>query len=106
MIAVDLEKVLLAVCKGCNEEFSEDPCEPGCCRIRAKIEKLPRVTFDDLRPKGRWIGIGYEGYADGTPVYDYWECSECGEEVDGEDVPETHPFCHGCGADMRARTEE
>lgn len=49
---------------------------------------------------GRWIGLEYDGYADGVPVYDLWECSECGEEVSGEDVPETHPFCYGCGAKM------
>ena len=40
MIAVDLEKVLLAVCQGCNEELSEDPCEPEDCRIRQKFEDL------------------------------------------------------------------
>lgn len=40
MIAVDVDKVLLAVCQGCNEEFSEDPCEPGCCQIRQKLEDL------------------------------------------------------------------
>lgn len=49
---------------------------------------------------GRWIGLEYDGYADGCPVYDLWECSECGEEVRGEDVPDTHPWCHGCGAKM------
>lgn len=40
MIAVDLEKVLLAVCQGCNEELSEEPCEPEDCRIRQKLEDL------------------------------------------------------------------
>lgn len=50
--------------------------------------------------QGHWIGLEYDGYADGCPVYDLWECSECGEEVSGEDVPETHLFCHGCGARM------
>lgn len=49
---------------------------------------------------GRWVGLEYDGYADGCPVYDLWECSECGEEVRGEDVPDTHPWCHGCGARM------
>lgn len=49
---------------------------------------------------GRWVGLEYDGYADGYPVYDLWECSVCGEEVSGEDVPTTHPWCHGCGARM------
>lgn len=39
-------------------------------------------------------------YADGAPVYDLWECSECGEEVRGNDVPDTHPWCHSCGTKM------
>lgn len=49
---------------------------------------------------GRWIGLEADGYADGFPVYDLWECSVCGEEVSGEDVPETHYFCYSCGAKM------
>ena len=49
---------------------------------------------------GHWVGLEYDGYADGNPVYDLWECSECSEEVKGEDVPETHPYCHVCGARM------
>lgn len=48
----------------------------------------------------KWVGLEYDGYADGCPVYDLWECSNCGEEVSGEDVPDTHPWCHGCGARM------
>ena len=79
---------------------------PEFVEILTALKEAPTLTLDDLRPKGRWVGIGYEGYADGTPVYDYWECSECGEEVEGEDVPETHPFCHGCGADMRGGGED
>lgn len=65
------------------------------------------LQFVDLVPGhyapvvcGKWVGLEYDGYADGCPVYDVWECSECGEEVSGEDVPETHPYCHGCGARM------
>lgn len=53
----------------------------------------------------RWIGLEYDGYADGCPVYDLWECSECGEEVKGEDVPATHPWCHSCGTRMDKEDE-
>ena len=55
---------------------------------------------------GRWIGLEYDSYADGSPVYDLWECSECGEEVRGEDVPDTHPWCHACGALMDRKENE
>lgn len=55
---------------------------------------------------GYWIGLEYDGYADGFPVYDLWECAECGEEVRGEDVPITHPYCHSCGATMDGDTNK
>lgn len=67
--------------------------------LKLKVEQAPTIEAKPGR-HGRWIGIEYDGYADGFPVYDLWECSECGEEVRGEDVPQTHPFCHGCGAEM------
>lgn len=67
--------------------------------VVALIRHAPAADVAPVR-HGRWIGIEYDGYADGYPVYDLWECSECGEEVRGEDVPETHPWCHGCGAEM------
>ena len=63
-------------------------------------EVKPVKPLEDLRPKGKWIGLEYEGYADGNPVYDLWECSNCGNEEKGEDVPEQNPFCRCCGAKM------
>lgn len=65
-----------------------------------RLLDAPAINPEDLRPKGKWIGIGYEGYADGYPVYDYWECSNCGNEEKGEDVPEANPYCRCCGAKM------
>jgi hypothetical protein len=34
--------------------------------------------------EGEWLPYGYDGYADGNPVIDVWECSECGYEHYGE----------------------
>lgn len=36
-----------------------------------------------------------DGDADGAPVYDMWDCPDCGKtyEVDGE----KHDFCPNCG---------
>ena len=64
------------------------------------IDNAPTINPEDLRPKGKWIGLEYDGYADGNPVYDLWECSNCGNEEKGEDVPEQNPFCRCCGAKM------
>lgn len=49
------------------------------------------------RAHGHWIGLEYDGFADGCPVYDLWECSECGYEHKGE---ETTNYCPNCGAMM------
>ena len=55
-------------------------------------------TLDMMPVKhGYWIGLEYDGYADGFPVYDLWECSECGNEHKGEDVPN---YCSNCGGKM------
>lgn len=48
---------------------------------------------------GEWIPIEYDGYADGCPVWDLWECSECGEEHSGDEDTLT-PYCPNCGAKM------
>ena len=48
---------------------------------------------------GRWIPIGYDGYADGNPVYEWWECSECGWEHTGDEDTLT-AYCPNCGAKM------
>lgn len=70
----------------------------------SEIAHMPAADVAEVR-HGRWIGIEYDGYADGCPVYDLWECSECGEEVRGEDVPDTHSWCHACGARMDKEDE-
>ena len=46
---------------------------------------------------GKWIGLEYDGYADGYPVWEVWECSECGNEIRTEEPP---CFCCDCGARM------
>lgn len=48
--------------------------------------------------KGYWIGIAYDGYADGYPVYDEWECSCCGVIEEGDEP--TWNYCPNCGARM------
>jgi rubrerythrin len=55
----------------------------------------------DAVKHGRWIPLEYDGYADGNPVYDLWECSECQEEHSGDEDTLT-PYCPNCGAKMEA----
>ena len=54
--------------------------------------------------KARWFGIEYDGYADGNPVYDVWECSCCHEEYEG-DFDSLPNYCSNCGAKMEEENE-
>lgn len=65
------------------------------------IDIMPTIDLDTLRPTAHWAGE-YDGYADGNPVYDVWNCSACDYCIDdGTDDPEMLPkFCPNCGAKM------
>lgn len=84
--------------RDCEEENDERAAQifEDCV---SELMALPAADVAEVR-HGAWVGLEYDGYADGYPVYNLWECSECGEEVRGEDVPSTHPWCHSCGARM------
>lgn len=62
------------------------------------IARFPTIEAEPVR-HGTWIGIEYDGYADGCPVYDLWECSECKHEHKGEEDTLTD-YCPDCGAKM------
>lgn len=63
------------------------------------IEALRQPTIQPEKRHGRWIQTEYDSYADGAPVWDKWECSECGHEHSGEEDTLT-PFCPSCGEKM------
>ena len=64
------------------------------------IKQMRTVEAEPVR-HGRWIPTEYDGYADNAPVWDKWECSECGHEHNGEEDTLT-AFCPDCGAKMGA----
>ena len=68
----------------------------------ARIERLPSVT--PARKKGKWRPLEYDGYADGFPVWDVWECDQCGHEHRGESDTLTD-YCPDCGAEMEVKDE-
>lgn len=55
----------------------------------------------DVAPvrNAEWIGVWYDGYVDGSPVYEEFECSNCGCEHHADGEP-TWCFCPDCGAKM------
>ena len=72
---------------------------------RGQYEKGYADGCRDSRKQGRWIPLEADGYADGYPVYDLWECSECREEHSGDEDTLTH-YCPHCGARMDGGNED
>lgn len=62
------------------------------------IKDAPTIEVEPVRHE-RWIPTEYDSYADGAPVWDKWECSECGYEHSGDEDTLTS-FCPNCGAIM------
>lgn len=72
----------------------------GTLQHMALREALDRVPVVDAVPvrRGKFIGTEYDGYADCSPVYYEWKCSECGCIF--EDDEPTYKYCPNCGARM------
>lgn len=69
--------------------------------VRKMLSAAPTIGPEMLRPVAHWEGQ-YDGYFDGEPVYDVWECSSCGHIIDdGTDCEDDLPhYCPTCGAKM------
>ena len=70
---------------------------------KAEMEKIVEDLVEQIvnnaqQKTGRWIPVGYDGYADGNPVYEWWECSKCGWEHEGDENTLT-AYCPNCGAE-------
>ena len=64
--------------------------------IREALNAVPPAQPE--QKTGYFIGTEFDGYADGSPVYYEWECSECGCVF--EDDEPTYNYCPYCGAKM------
>lgn len=67
-------------------------------RIIGVIEAAPTIEAAPVR-HGRWIPTEYDSYYGDAPIWDKYECSECGHEHSGEEDTLT-AFCPDCGARM------
>ena len=98
MRLIDADALKRDICKYCNDVYSDEPCEPSDCEHMRIIDSQPTIDAVEV-VHGRWIPLEYDGYADGNPVWDLWECSECREEHSGDEDTLT-PYCPNCGAKM------
>ena len=77
--------------------FGNGRYEPMQFVYESDIDIQPTVDAVPVR-HGKFIGTEYDGYADGSPVYYEWKCSECGCIF--EDDEPTYKYCPNCGARM------
>ena len=50
--------------------------------------------------EAKWVSILHDGYADGQPVFDTYECSNCKEEYYTDDEKMLPNYCPNCGRKM------
>lgn len=98
---IDKSKVIQSFCAECANMGSFICIS---CTIPKIVKEIPKIEAEPVR-HGRWIPTEYDSYADGAPVWDKWECSECGHEHKGEEDSLT-AFCPGCGARMDGGAED
>lgn len=96
---IERRAALTALCEDCLQKYEGICPHPAsrCVEFRT-IKQLPAIDAEPVR-HGRWIPTEYDSYADGAPVWDKYECSECGHEHKGEEDTLT-AFCPDCGARM------
>ena len=83
--------MISSICSFCDRW----DCNYNCSKIQ-EIRKIPPAQPEQRT--GYFIGTEFDGYADGSPVYYEWECSECGCVF--EDDEPTYNYCPNCGAKM------
>jgi predicted amidophosphoribosyltransferase len=90
---IERMSAIATACKGCNKEFSNEPCEPSECHIQQGLFNIPSA---DVAPvvHGRWIE-GEMVIDDGVGGYIY-HCSECEDWYHAW----TPNYCPNCGARM------
>lgn len=100
------EKYIISLCES-RKVFKDatKAVEKHHREIHKFIEETDKKIFDFFEnakrdSHGEWIGTEYDGYADGNPVYDKWECSKCHEEFSCEGEPPPYNYCPNCGAKM------
>ena len=93
---IDANALRNKICAACAERLACTDIGNICFEV-ACIDNAP--TIEPEVRHGRWIPTEYDSYADGAPVWDKWECSECNNEHSGEENT-LSAFCPECGARM------
>ena len=90
MRLIDANALIVKMCRACNNECCEDPCEPGECFMYDAISNAPTVDAVEV-VHGHWC---WEGR--------FKACSVCGSYIDWDDTLGANhwSYCPYCGAKM------
>ena len=89
-------------CKGCSEEFSDEPCEPSECRLQQRLFAIPVADVVEVR-HGEWVCV--------NESENVWMCdgkNGCGNEIlllEGTPNDNEWNYCPNCGAKMDGKGE-
>ena len=92
---IDREATLKVICRKCNNEFSDEPCEPPDCFILEAVKSLPYIDAVPVvrcrECKHYEMGVCLKIYDDGAASRYAWQerkpddfCSH-GEQKEGAD---------------------
>ena len=95
---IDADAFKIEFCEKCNNVSCDAPLTNTDCFTMYMLDNTPTIEAEPVR-HGRWVPLSYDGYADGYPVYDEWECSECHFACEGEGEPPLN-YCPNCGAKL------
>ena len=89
---IERDALIKRLCKRCNEEMSESPCEPSDCFVREVIKTIPAAAVSPVR-HARWLDVR-EKRLFGEH---YFLCSNC-KSRNGLMIP--FNYCNNCGCRM------
>lgn len=82
---IDRAAVFAEVCKGCNIEFDDQPCEPADCRILQWLSTIPTADVVDVGKALEWLQ-GYtfadikQAYTNGTVLVPLFRVKQAFED--------------------------
>lgn len=104
---IDANATADAIAEVMDKYDGYDSCQnkviQGLMKAQDVVADAPTVDAVEV-VHGWWVPLEYDGYADGNPVWDLWECSKCREEHSGDEDTLT-PYCPHCGAKMDGENE-
>lgn len=98
MQLIDVDAFKIEFCEKCNNVSCDAPLTNTDCFTMYMLDNTPTIEAEPVR-HGRWVPLSYDGYTNGYPVYDEWECSECHFACEGEGEPPLN-YCPNCGAKL------